>query len=265
MVLWVGLAHAAEYETPESQRIVERMLDAHGGFDTWKSKDTVAFHSHLKVHFGNDNWVPFWEEATVEIPTRRVYAVLPNPDGTSGRIAFDGSQAWSAGELRGIARAPARFTAWRNFYLFHLPWMTQDPGVRLAAPTTEKLALLDQNMHAIRMTFESGVGDTPKDFYVLYIDPETYQLRAAEYVMTYASMMQGGAEASPASIFVWEETATVEGLLVPTRYSVYWSADGSLAVKDGEISEWSFGSPFDPKLLEIPPDGVADTSQPVTD
>ena len=69
----------------------------------------------------------------------------------------------------------------------------------------------------VKLTFEASAGDTPKDYYILYIDPDSYELKASEYVMTYASMMQGGAESGPPSVFVWEKTVRVEGLLCSSR------------------------------------------------
>ncbi len=251
----------------ETQQIIAKMIAAHGGLEKWRNSPSVSFHSHLKVNFGNNNWVPFWEEATVDPISRRVYSKLPNPDGTHGLIAFDGKQAWSAGNLQGISRAPARFTAWRNFYLFNLPWLTVDPGVNLSAVGRSKIPVLPDDAKeyfTIKLTFESSAGDTPKDYYILYIDPDSYLLRASEYIMTYASMMQGGAEASPPSVFVWEKTEKVEGFVVPVRYTAYWK-DKSVAVKDGAISHWSFRQPFDAARLVMPTDGKLDDSRPRTE
>jgi len=238
------------------------MVAAHGGLEKWRNASAIRFDSHLEVHFGGDKWVPFAEEAVVDPRSRRVYAKLPNPDGTYGRIAFDGVRAWSAGSLQGIARAPARFTAWRNFYLFSLPWVTQDPGVHLGEPGRARLPGDETDCTTVRMTFEDDTGDTPKDHYVLYIDPDTHRLRAAEYVMTYAAMMPNGVDESPPSIFMWEETATIDGLVVPTRYTVYWSKDHSVAVRNGTIGNWAFDAGFDGSQLEMPEGATADQSTP---
>ena len=255
-------ASIATADDAESRSIVQKMVEAHGGLDAWANAPSVSFHSHLKVHFGGGNWVPFWEEATADPRRRCVYAKLPNPDGSFGRIAYDGTKAWSAGDLKGLAQAPARFTAWRNFYLFNLPWMTQDDGVHFGAASTGTLPGASDECITVPMWFDEGTGDTPRDAYTLYIDRDTHQLRGAEYAMTYKQMMQGGAESSAPSIFVWEETSSVDGLVVPTRYTVYWSKDHSVAVKDGEITQWSFSAPFDDSRLAMPADGKPDLSTP---
>lgn len=253
---------AAADDDARSREIVGKMVAAHGGLAPWRNATSVSFHSSLEVNFGGNNWVAFQEEVTGDPRRRRIYATLPNPDGTSGRIAYDGASAWSAGELRGLARAPARFTAWRNFYLFNLPWMTQDQGVRFGPAGHAELPGIEDECFAIPMSFDDGVGDTPGDTYILYVDTGTFQLRGAEYVMTYRQMMPPGTQASPPSIFVWEETTRVGDLLVPTGYTVYWSKDHSVAVRNGRISHWSFSEPFDEERLIMPANGVPDESTP---
>jgi hypothetical protein len=258
----LSMSPALAEDNAKSREIVKQMVEAHGGREAWLSAPSIRFHSHLKVHYGGDTWIPFWEEATADPRRRCVYAKLPNPDGTYGVIAHDGTHAWSAGDLKGIAKAPARFTAWRNFYLFNLPWMTQDQGVHFGPAGTGTLPGASDVCITVPMFFESGAGDTPRDTYTLYIDQKTHRLRGAEYVMTYKQMMQGGAAASAPSIFVWEDTETVDGLVVPTKYTVYWSKDHSVAVKDGAITQWSFNEPFDDSKLKMPPDGKPDASTP---
>jgi len=255
-----SLAGSPSYDSERCRAFIEKMLDAHGGIERWQKSPAISFSSHLKVDFGNGNWAPYWEEVTVETPTRRAYVVLKNADGSKGRVAYDGRQAWSAGTLQGVGRAPARFTAWRNFYLFNLPWMTQDDGVNLAEAGRGTVPNETKEYVLVKMTFDAGTGDTPKDYYTLYIDPETHRLHAAEYVMTYKSMMRGRDE-SPPSVFVWNETQTVGGLVVPKKYTVHWK-DGSVAVKDGEVTNWNFAAQFDPSRLAMPTDGQLDESTP---
>ena len=251
-----------EYASAETRDIIEKMLTAHGGNERWRNSPAVTFQASFEVNFGNDNWVPFLAQTTVDTEHRRAYSTLPNADGSSGQIAYDGEKAWSAGNLQGIARAPARFMAWRDFYLYNIPWMTQDAGVKLGEPGTGTLPMNDEECITVEMTFEDEIGDTPGDHYTLYIDKETSRLRAAEYVMTYSSMMQDGAEASPPSYFVWEETADVDGLIIPAKYTVYWSDDGSVAVRNGEITDWAFDEPFDETRLVMPADATIDQSTP---
>ena len=137
----------------------------------------------------------------------------------------------------------------------------QDAGVILGEPGRSKIPNDSKVYVTIPMSFASGSGDTPKDTYVLYIDPDTYRLKASEYGMTYKSMMPEGVEEMPRSIFVWDGTTKVDGLVVLTQYNVYWKHDGSAAVV-GEVSNWSFQRPFDASRMKMPSDGSVDQSQP---
>jgi len=256
-----ALAGGPTYVSPAAKDVVTKMIGAHGGLDTWRACPTICFDSHLKLDVGGGNWMDFWEEVTVDPVTRRVYADLPNPDGTRGMIAFDGERAWSAGNLQGLANAPARFTAWRNFYLFNVPWLTQDDGVILGEPGRGTIPNDTKQYVIVPMSFEPGTGDTSRDTYLLYIDPDTYRLRASEYGMTFKSMLPRGAEEAPRSVFVWEGTAEVDGLVVLTRYNVYWKESGDKVV-EGEVKNWRFKTAFDESRMEMPGDGRVDNSQP---
>ncbi len=250
------------YASPATRQVIEHMLVAHGGIERWRMAPSVSFSNRFEVDFGDGNWAPFDGEIQVETSSRRAHVALSNPDGSMGRLAYDGETAWSAGSLQGLAQAPARFTAWRDFYLYNLPWMTQDPGVHLGEPGMATLLGGDEHLVTIRMTFEMHAGDTPNDYYLLYIDPETYRLRASQYVMTYASMLPEGMVATPPSIFVWQETVEVDGLIVPSRYTVYWPS-GAPVTRGAEIRDWSFRRPFDASRLTMPADAVADLSTPM--
>ena len=254
----------ARYASIEARQVIERMLAAHGGLERWRMAPSVSFSNRFEVDLGDGGWVSFDGEIHVETSSRRAHVALSNPDGSDGQLAYDGQTAWSAGSLQGLAQAPARFTAWRDFYLYNLPWMTQDPGVHLSTPEMGTLLGGDEKLFKVRMTFEMDAGDTPKDYYILYVDPETYRLRASQYVMTYASMLPEGMEATPPSIFVWDETVEVDGLVVPSSYTVYWP-DGKPVTRGAEIRDWSFRRPFDASRLAMPASAVVDQSMPMRD
>jgi len=152
-------------------------------------------------------------------------------------------------------------TAWRNFYLFNVPWLTQDSGVILGEPGKATIPNDTKEYITIPMNFEGDTGDTPGDTYVLYIDPDTYRLKATEYGMTFKSMLPEGTKTSPHSVFVWEETARVDGLVVLTSYNVYWKENGGL-VTVGDVSNWAFDRPFDEAKMKMPADGTPDGSVP---
>jgi hypothetical protein len=110
------------------------------------------------------------------------------------------------------------------------------------------------------MTFEAGVGDTPDDYYVLYIDPKTHKMKGCRYVVTYKGLLPEGMTKTPEHILIFDEFATVEGLQVPTHYTIYETDHKVYA--DCGISNWSFQKPFDSARMTMPEGAVVDDSTP---
>ncbi len=251
LILAVQCSTLLASSAPESLEILDRVLDAHGGMPAWQSAPTVSFEDEWLIG-GADSGNP--SRVTVEQGSRRVYIDYP---GSEMKMTWDGSKAWSE---HWQAPTPPRFLALLNYYFLNLPWLTQDPGVIFASP--QKARLWDDPIDyiAIRMTFENGVGDTPDDYYVLYIDPKTYQLRACEYIVTYREILPEGVSASQPKILVYNEYATVDGLKVPTHFTIYEldeSVYASCAIRD-----WSFTKPFDQARMTMPANATLDESNP---
>lgn len=233
--------------TPE---IVRELIEAHGGMPPWRQAPTVGFRDRWSNPDGSG-----WETVvTVEQDSRRAYLDFP---ASGASITWDGERAWSVGWEMPI---PPRFLALLNYYFVCLPWLTQDPGVNLTVEGPVKILDDPTEYTAVRMTFDEGVGDTPDDYYVLYIDPETERLHGCKYVVTYEALLPEGIEHTPEHILVFEDWTTTAGLIVPTRFTIY-DLDGSV-YSGCEISEWSFGRPFDEARMEMPEDAVVDTSTP---
>jgi hypothetical protein len=237
-------------QTKTSRDVVAAMISAHGGMEKWRSAPTVSFEDHCKQP-GAPN--PMVSQVTVEQGRRRAYLDFPD----KSRIAWDGKQAWSENWK---APVPPRFLALLNYYFLNLPWLAMDRGVNLENPGKGKLWSDPTEYITIKMTFNAGVGDTPKDYYILYIDPKSNRLKACEYIATYASILPPGTEAAPPNVLVYEDFATVEGMVVPTRYTIYQK--NHTIVASCEIRNWSFKKPFDAARLTKPPGAVVDNSSP---
>jgi hypothetical protein len=238
-------------ESAESpQQIVDSMIAAHGGMKTWASAPTVSFEVDA-VGAGQTQGAP--ARVTVEQGRRRAYQEIPS---LSSRMAWDGEKAWSQNWMLPF---PPRFMAILHYYFANLPWLTRDPGVRLAAEGTAKLPGDPTEYLAVRMTFDEGVGDSPRDYYLLFIDPKTRRLRATEYVSTYAAVLPPGMKSSPPNVILYEEHATVNGLVVPTRYE-FFVKEGHKPLATVRVRDWSFSKPFDEARLKMPPGAVVDSS-----
>lgn len=235
-------------DSAAGRKLAQRMIEAHGGMDAWQKAPSVRFEDRFQPSEGEG-----FSTTIVEQGSRRACIDMPE---SGARMAWDGEKAWS---LNWKSGAPPRFMALLNYYFLNLPWLTQDPGVVLGEPGKAKLRDETIEYTTLRMTFEDGIGDTPKDYYELYIHPETHRLRACEYIVTYRSLLPPGVDATPPHILVFDEFTTVSGLLVPTSYTIY---DGDKVYASCEIRNWSFTQPFDAKRVAMPAGAVLDESKP---
>ena len=231
--------------------VVARMIEAHGGLEKWRSAPTVSFEDTLQPPEGP----PLTSRVSVEQRSRRAYLDFPE---MGARMAWDGEKAWSENWQGPF---PPRFYALLSYYFLNLPWLAADPGVNLSEPGTGKLWDDPTEYITVKMTFEPGVGDTPDDYYILYIDPDSYRLRAAELRVTYADILPPEVDAIE-EIAVYDKFATVEGLVVPLKCSIYGKDRSPLASL--EWRNWSFDRPFDESRMVMAAGAVVDTSSPTT-
>ena len=235
--------------SPTKSEVVNKMIEAHGGLERWQTAPTMRFTDSF-LPAGAES--PLESHVTVEMTSRRAYLDFPS---MNAQIVWDGEKAWS---VNWKGRTPPRFLALLSFYFVGLPWLTADPGVHLSEPGIGTLPDDPTEYITVKMTFGPGAGDTPDDYYLLFIDPSAYELRAAEFTVTYADVLPPDVEFKK-ELGIFEAHGEFEGLKVPTRFSIY---------VDGELQgtyEWrdvSFTQPFDASRMEMPDDAVVDTSSP---
>ncbi|MCH7664475.1 MAG: hypothetical protein IH936_00885 [Acidobacteria bacterium] len=250
IISWLALCAVPLGASETASEIVDAMIEAHGGMEVWRQAPTVSFVDELAPAGAEETR----SSVTVEQSRRRAYIDFP---GTEMRLGWDGEKAWSENWQLPF---PPRFLALLNYYFLNLPWLVKDPGVVLSEPETARLFDDPTDYVTIRMTFEAGVGDTPEDYYVLYIHPETNRLAACEYIVTYTSLLPEGAESTNPHVLIYDQWTEVSGLRVPTHYTIYEQDHSVYATCD--VSDWSFEKGFDLARMTVPPGAVVDTSTP---
>lgn len=229
MVFWAcretsapdGRADAVEETTtaPEVKsrfpEAFERSLAAHGGLEQFK-----AFRS---LEYTLENW-PFSQKAPltdlqrVDLKNRKVLI-----EGRGYRLGYDGEGVWV--ENPKALGTPAEFYYATPYYFSLVPFVFADPGTRFEDLGMGRLG--DREYHSIRVTYESGTGDTPEDYYILYLDPETYVVRMMTYIVSFPAFRQGKAvsELEP-HVIVYKDFQEVEGLQMPHEFVFYnWDAE----------------------------------------
>jgi len=241
----LGAAPPARGQT--ASEIVEAMIEAHGGYESWAEAPTIAFE---------DLWSNGAGFRTVtQQGSRRAYLDDPR---SGASIVWDGRTAWSVNYPDDAA--PPKFLYNLNWYFLNLPWVLKDPGVHLGEPQQRTLFHDPTPYFVVRVTFDPGVGTTPDDWYEIYVHPGTWRLQACRYVVTYRALLPEGVKATPPHVLVYEDWDRENGLMVPARFTIY-DEDGSVYA-GCEISGWSFREPFDESRMEMPEGAVVDGSEP---
>ncbi|WPP50645.1 DUF6503 family protein [Catalinimonas niigatensis] len=187
--------------------LFQQMLEAHGGLEKWKQMQLLEFDL-----YSDTTWV---DHQIVDLGSRKV--LIRNDEYA---IGYDGNNVWYTGEEKNLSGESARFYHNLQFYFFALPFVLADPGV--VYEQLEARSFQGKTYDVMRFTYESEVGDSPKDEYIIYINPETHQMELLLYTVTYFS----GVESDDYGARLYSEWQWVNGLLVPLtseRYS--WAGD----------------------------------------
>ncbi|TRX48471.1 hypothetical protein FNH22_28975 [Fulvivirga sp. M361] len=248
-VLYLSACQPARQEVqeittePESEPITEKrsfpenltkVLDAHGGYDTWAGMHQL---SYIK---GTGESA---EKQLIELKTRKVLLTSANHT-----IGFDGNEVWINPADAAFGGSP-RFYHNLYFYFFAMPFVLSDPGINYS--DVEPLSVDGTDYPGIKISYNEGVGDSPKDNYILYYDAGTFQMQFLQYTVTYRSQEIN----DDYRLIKYSDWANVSGLLLPTKLNWYTYEDGKLGEMKNEavFSDISIGKePPADELFAIP-------------
>jgi hypothetical protein len=107
------------------------------------------------------------------------------------------------------------------FYFYAMPFVLADTGISYSEANP---LVVDSTttLPGIKMTFGESVGSSPKDNYIVYYDPKTYQMRWLAYTATYFTQ-----EASEAYSYIrYGSWGSFNGLQLPQSMTWYRTVEG---------------------------------------
>ena len=247
-----------QYADDESRRIIEAMVDAHGGIERWNAAPAIHFDNVMHDNFaGRDRFAWWVAHEVIDQKTRQVWQDWPMDD---ARIGYDGKQVWSENWNKGN---PSASMVHFFYYFVNLPWLTQDDSVILSEASRFAWPGIENELYEIRMSFDSApaLGKSSKDFYVLYIDPESYQLVGYQYANGYRPLLDAMGMPESREVFgpMWRTILRYEevgGLLFPAAFHTSpGGPDGKLA-GDHVILNIDVTTPFDYGKSKMPADAT---------
>lgn len=185
-----------------------KALQAHGGLDQWQSMKT------LRYTMQNGEKI---EKHQVDLQTRKTRI-----DTDNYTLGFDGSEVWVTPNLEAFGKGSARFYHNLIFYFFALPYVAADPGINYEVLPDYQLN--DKLYDAVKISYDTGVGDAPDDEYIMHFDKETGIMHLLLYTVTYYSKEKG----DKFNAIIFDDWVDVNGLKLPGSFKGYKYADGHL-------------------------------------
>lgn len=185
---------------------VKAIFDAHGGTEAWSKMNA------LKFEIPKENGP---EKHTVALGDRRSLI-----ETSEWSIGYDGVDVWLKQQEEEAYKGNARFYHNLMFYFYAMPFVLADDGINYSpVPATE----LDGKLYeGIKISYNDGVGDAPKDEYIVYYDSETYLMTWLAYTVTYRT----NEKSDNWRYIKYAEWKDVNGFILPETLTWYTIEEG---------------------------------------
>ncbi len=191
-----------------------------------KAHNASAFAKHKAIAF---NIELVWGgkttlKATLTSQTNSGKVKLAFENGTM--VYFDGKDVFLYPSVVDYKRARFDVLTWQ--YFFFAPFKLRENGVTVTADIDRMND--GQAYPTAKMTFATGTGDSPDDWYILYRNRQTNQLDGMAYIVTYGGKKPDTATPSAITYHDW---TLLNGVSFPTKWQfTEWSdAKGFTKVK----------------------------------
>lgn len=235
--------------TSDAGKILWNGMEAQGGLERWLSNGYFSFRFDYQPEDGSTR-----RNSYQTVDTWNNKARHNSMEDTTAIFGWDGKEAWVKAKDSTAFKYDTKFWALTPIYLFAHPFVLDGAGVNLELLEDKEYKGVLQDV--IKVTFASGTGDAPDDYYKLYFDKTTHVMSAILYIVSYPGYFPNGGH-SPEKIMEIVDWTTVDGINLPTSLKTHWSKNGDLGeyITKIEISAISF-SPSVPDNYFSKPEGA---------
>ena len=131
---------------------------------------------------------------------------------TGERVVFDGEKCWMS--PADASYGSGRFDVWTWPWFVVAPFKLRGEGTHLSE--IQQGTWNEKKYWTTTQTFDADQGDSPDDWYYLYVDPKTYLLKGMGYIVTYGKDVEE-ANKEPHGI-IYEAYESVQGVMFSTQW-----------------------------------------------
>jgi hypothetical protein len=232
----------------DAGKIVWNAMEVHGGLETWYSNGPLSF----RFNYQPLDTTKAQRDSYQTIDTWSNRARHTSITDSTAHFGWTGKTAWVQAADSTAFAYDTKFWALTPIYFLGQPFILDGEGVNLELQPTTFYKGAPQDV--IKVTFASGTGDAPDDYYILYFQEDTHLLSAIRYIVSYPAYFKDGGHLPEKFMEVLGEKI-VDGIRFPTSYRTHWlTADG----KPGEyitkidVSDIHFENQLPKDFFDVP-------------
>ena len=179
-----------------------------------KAHNTVAFKSKKAVQYDIDLVYGGKQamDATITQSTDGTKIKITHKNGKI--VGYDGEEVFAV--TKDSLSGRERFSIFTWTYFFAFPHKLTDPGTQWSSMSKSNWG--GAQYDAAKLTFDNGIGDTPKDWYLSYKNPETDMLEGAAYIVSFGKDV-AKAEENPHAV-KYANFVTVDEVPFATTFTI---------------------------------------------
>lgn len=195
---------------------ISKIFDAHGGLNNWNELKLLEFTMPK----------PNGDEVTLtNLKSRESLIKMPFHN-----IGFDGKDIWLQKKDTVAYQGDAKFYYNLMFYFYAMPFVLADNGI--SYQNVEPLIFEEKSYPGIKVTYNAEIGESPKDEYILFYNPETYKMEWLAYTVTYFSK-----EKSEDFHFInYSNWQIIEGIQLPKTLTWYNTENNLPTTKRNDVT-----------------------------
>ncbi len=200
--------------------LVMQSIEAHGGKEKWYSNGLLQFR--WKYHM-SDKGPQAIVDSTQTVDTTSL-DVIHEVSGKEIKFGMSGGEAWISPK-GATFMPPVRFWSLTPYYFIGIPFVFNDESANFEI-LADTMSFEEKDYTQVKITYDKNAGDSPDDYYVLLIDPETKVTKGAYYTVTSKLVAAGGV--GPAKFITLDNLADVNGIKLATGHRTFTMEDGKI-------------------------------------
>ena len=178
---------------------LDKILKRHGSLTVWNQMQTLSYE--IVREGGN-------EKQIIDLISRN-----ERIEGSNFKTGYNGKEYWLEADTS--YKGNAKFYHNLMFYFYAMPFVLADEGIVYSATTP--LEFEGVSYPGIKISYNSGVGESPEDEYFIHFDPETHRMKWLGYTVTFFS----GEKSEKVKWIRYNDWKPVKGLLLPKSITWY--------------------------------------------